>query len=239
MNKEFIYEKPFGILKVWFEKNNGSEIAPSANIMISINDEKKFKAHRFDATEGTIHLYNTIKLTINGKNADCAGFKIDNAKELIEIQNNLAAEYLQENRNRYINGESPIVVQFHDGEYLSAYTAYGIGAKLLEELGLASYISGWGTRVDNELIDTIGKLFTYTQALEYAKPALEEKERQQKEKEEKNKEVFNKAHETGERQLLYKYSDDCNDPTEDCSLDMVYIYAMPDGKIETVRQHTW
>jgi hypothetical protein len=51
--------------------------------------------------------------------------------------------------------------------------------------------------------------------------------------------IFTKAKETGERQLLEKYMDDCNDPEEECSTDAVTVWAMPDGSRKTNRQHTW
>lgn len=47
-----------------------------------------------------------------------------------------------------------------------------------------------------------------------------------------------KAVATGEKQLLNKYMDECNDPNEECSTDSVSIYAMPDGTICESRQHT-
>jgi len=59
------------------------------------------------------------------------------------------------------------------------------------------------------------------------------------EKELKIKAIYAEAKATGIKQLLYKYSDDCDDDNEDCSLDMVYEYAMPDGTTKTERQHTW
>lgn len=66
-----------------------------------------------------------------------------------------------------------------------------------------------------------------------------EKERIKQEKEEKKKQIFEKAKTTGENQLLYKYSDECNDPEESCDIDDVYIFAMPDGATEEERFHNW
>ena len=47
------------------------------------------------------------------------------------------------------------------------------------------------------------------------------------------------AMQTGEKQLIKKWFEPCNDENEECNLDMVYLYAMPDGTKKTVRQHTW
>ena len=38
---------------------------------------------------------------------------------------------------------------------------------------------------------------------------------------------------------LYGYSAPCNDPSEECDLDNVTVYAMPDGTKKTFRNHTW
>lgn len=59
------------------------------------------------------------------------------------------------------------------------------------------------------------------------------------EKNEKVQRVFKKAKETGEKQLLVQWSEECNDPEESCNIDNCYKYAMPDGSIKTERYHTW
>lgn len=60
-----------------------------------------------------------------------------------------------------------------------------------------------------------------------------------KKKEEEKKSIFNKARETGKKQLLKKWSEECNDDNEECNLDMIYVYAMPDGSEKIERYHTW
>lgn len=55
----------------------------------------------------------------------------------------------------------------------------------------------------------------------------------------KRKAIFDKAKETGEKQELEHRPEPCNDPNEECDIDLVYAYAMPDGSIKTERQHTW
>ena len=50
---------------------------------------------------------------------------------------------------------------------------------------------------------------------------------------------YEQAKETGEPVELRRYTTDCNDPSEECNLDIVTIYAMPDGTTKTVRNHTW
>lgn len=58
-------------------------------------------------------------------------------------------------------------------------------------------------------------------------------------KENKIKELLVKANETGEKQQINRWMEPCNDPNEECNLDMVTLYAMPDGSTKTVRNHSW
>lgn len=67
-------------------------------------------------------------------------------------------------------------------------------------------------------------------AEEAAQKAAAEAERQAK---------FDKARKTGKPVLLQRWSEPCNDPREECSLDICCQYAMPDGTIHTERNHTW
>jgi hypothetical protein len=63
----------------------------------------------------------------------------------------------------------------------------------------------------------------------------------EKEKDEADRftDVFTAAKETGEKQHIRHYMADCNDPREECSTDLVTVWAMPDGTTKTERSHTW
>jgi len=50
---------------------------------------------------------------------------------------------------------------------------------------------------------------------------------------------FDEARETGEPVLLKRWTEDCSDPREECSLDICCQYAMPDGSVKVERNHTW
>ena len=52
-------------------------------------------------------------------------------------------------------------------------------------------------------------------------------------------EIKEAAKTTGEKQLIRKYSEECNDRNEQCNMDIVHVWAMPDGTIQTTRTHTW
>lgn len=50
--------------------------------------------------------------------------------------------------------------------------------------------------------------------------------------------ALEKAKMTGEKQLLTSGMEACNNPEEECNLDVVHKYVLPDGSIKTVRRHT-
>ena len=50
---------------------------------------------------------------------------------------------------------------------------------------------------------------------------------------------FLQAKETGKPVVLCQYDAPCNDPHEECDVDFVVVYAMPDGTTKTVRNHSW
>jgi predicted transposase YbfD/YdcC len=58
-------------------------------------------------------------------------------------------------------------------------------------------------------------------------------------KETKRQAIFDKAKETNEKQEVKRYMDECDDDKEECNVDCVVEYAMPDGTITTERFHTW
>lgn len=137
------------------------------------------------------------------------------------------------------NGSIPIQINYHDGEYLMGYEVYGQAAKLLEGIGAAKYISGWGYHVDQKLVEALGKEFTYAAAAKYIRPEHEAVEAKRAQREDELKVKFEEAKATDSPVLINNYMTDCNDPHEECSTDVVSVYAMPDGSERTERQHTW
>lgn len=136
-------------------------------------------------------------------------------------------------------GKKKIKVNHYDGEYLSAYMVHGTAAELLEGLGLAKYITGWGYRVDGGLVEAYGEEFTYTDAIEYTEPAREEKEKEQAKKDAEIKAKYAEAKETGKPVEIQRFITDCNNPREECSTDIITVYAMPDGSTKETRTHTY
>jgi len=71
---------------------------------------------------------------------------------------------------------------------------------------------------------------------------LSQSDKNRKNAEEKNKrkaKIFEVAKQTEKKQLLDKWTEPCNSPEEECNLDICYKYALPNGEIEIVRNHTW
>lgn len=137
------------------------------------------------------------------------------------------------------SGRVPIQVSYRDGEYLSGYTCYDrLACRLLADLGVASEVSGWGLHVSDALVKALGESFAYNQASDFAAPAIAAKEAAKKDADAKRDAVFEKAAETGQRQELSRYVEDCDGSVDDCSTDIVYRWAMPDGTTTTTRTHT-
>ena len=66
------------------------------------------------------------------------------------------------------------------------------------------------------------------------------KEQADKKAEEKRvAEIFARAKSTGEKQELKRFSIECQDPHEECSVDIVTVWAMPDGSKTETLNHTW
>lgn len=101
---------------------------------------------------------------------------------------------------------------------------------------LFNYLSG-SNKKENENI-TISILDTYAEKID---KYIEQCEAMQtgKSKKEEFQEFFETAKSTGKKQLIKKWIEPCNNKNEECNLDMVYLYAMPDGSKKTERQHTW
>ncbi len=137
------------------------------------------------------------------------------------------------------NGSIKIKIIYHDGEYLSGYEVVGEAAGLLEEIGFAEYVSGWGCHIPSKAIEELGKEFTYQAAIEYMQPAHEAAEAKKAQAQAERQAKFDEANVSGKKVLLRRWSQGCCDPKEECSLDMHSEWAMPDGTTEYEWHHTW
>lgn len=106
---------------------------------------------------------------------------------------------------------------------------------------LFNYLSG-SNKKENDNI-TISILDTYAEEIDKYIERCEAMQTGESNKEDKKEEEFQKffetARSTGKKQLIKKWIEPCNDKNEECNLDMVYLYAMPNGMQKKIRQHTW
>jgi len=130
-----------------------------------------------------------------------------------------------------------IKLHYRDGEYLTGHTVHGNEAKLLEKIGLARYVDGWGYLVDYKTVNALGTEFLYQQALDFARPTMETKQARKDAEATRIASIFAEAAHTGKPIILEQYTAECN--LEDCSQDNVTVYAMPDGKTRSTRSHTY
>ncbi len=238
------------VKKVSFEKNGiyfevvaeGTKAKITANGVTAHTDA--YKSRR----AGDIWVYNIEDKAFSKALGARARIMIahDSAKEINEYIEKAKAQEKEEEKAKKEQeiadikaGKKKIKVSYYDGIYLSAYTVHGIAAELLEGLGLSKYITGWGNRVDGNLVKALGEEFTYADAVEFSRPARNAEMKKQEEKETAVQAKFEEAKETGKPVEVQRYTTDCNNPRKECSTDIITIYAMPDGTTKETRTHTY
>lgn len=108
--------------------------------------------------------------------------------------------------------------------------------KIAQKNGHKLKAADWDTMSETYKI-TVGELEKY---INQAKEEVELKK--EKIKIEKDKETvakFEEAKRTRKPVMLRMWSEDCNDINEECDVDNIIQYAMPDGTTRTERYHTW
>ena len=99
-------------------------------------------------------------------------------------------------------------------------------AKRITDTG--HFLALWDYEVDlSKLISKVHEAWEE----KIGKKSREEKERRER--------LLKLAQETGKPQEIYSYTDSCDDPNLDCSVDIVTAYIYPDGKIKEERTHTF
>jgi len=243
---KFLKETPLGNLNIEISELKLGDDHNSDRVEMKINDVNYCLGFRFE---------NGVKGLLIWK---CDTEKVFNKKLDKNVMLTLPAEILKTLedgfedikaekeawRQLYIekikNGEEMIQATWHEGSPLSGYMVHDDEAcQLLKNIGLAEEISGWGTIIDWQFMEKVGDKFTYLQALEYTQPKRDKAEASKKAKEAKFNKASAEAKETGKPVVIGHYSDDCDDPNEECSMDTITEYIYPDGKIRTTRQHTW
>lgn len=136
------------------------------------------------------------------------------------------------------SGEKPITLHYHDGEHLSGWSVHGPAADLLEEIGLCRGVEVWGRCMENDAVKALGESFTFPQAMEFARPALNAKAAKAREAEEAEAAKYAEAKDTGKPVEMKQWTEPCDGTVTECSWDHVTRYAMPDGSTKVTRAHT-
>ena len=136
---------------------------------------------------------------------------------------------------------------YYEGEYLSGYMCDH--ADIMEKLGLCHYVEGWGTHLNDQFTQSFGikygENFTFTleQAENYAHPILEKSAKAKFDLEikkyTKKNTIFELAKSTNQPQIIKQWSEDCDGSEEECNIDNLTEYVMPDGTTKIIRSHTW
>lgn len=98
-------------------------------------------------------------------------------------------------------------------------------------------LRGKGTYVSDIIFDSF-EIFEKFVEKAYMETIELDEERKRKEKEKLEK-AEEKARKTGKNIELRSYSVECNDPDEECNVDIITIYMTPSGRTKEVRSHTW
>ena len=141
-----------------------------------------------------------------------------------------------------------------DGEYLSGWMPSGSKPAIewLEKLGLCHYVSGWGMHFERDaasetLVPGItianGGSFTVKAADDFARPGINkrfETEYQTKiARLDKRAQAFAESISTGKPVILRSWSEECDGSVDECDVDNLYEYAMPNGTTKIERNHSY
>jgi len=141
-------------------------------------------------------------------------------------------------KERFENGEIKAKVRIRNEENYSYYTIDSDMADILYGTGLVKYTSN-GIEVPEVVVNALGMEFSYQQVKDYLEKRKARKEALKKKLKEKEQEAFEEAKRTGHEILIDQMYVPCDGSVEECNLDILIKYAMPDGTTKIVRRHTF
>ena len=125
-----------------------------------------------------------------------------------------------------------------DGDLNPEVAKRWIDANKDRQLGIMSYGESVVYRLTpEEYAEFIRRREANKKQTEKRRKAKEQQQEQQSN--EKHLKAFAQAKATGERVALGTWMAPCDDPDEECNLDTVTKWALPDGTTTITRQHTW
>ena len=238
---------------VLFLKANGQEV------YTYVDRQQGFDGYRV-SEDGFKRLFPDVKP--KGKGRGSVLVTNDDAPKVREKAEELLKEYreekLQEASER-LTDETEIklvlstsysFITVKDIEYADELDEFKEGVKLFEQImDIDEIESILGRKHDefeygdysitHKFYMTYGEFQKLFEAAKQKKSEIEKEKQEQVEKKQKEiDEKFKQARETGEKVELERWHEKCDDLSIECSLDIVILYAMPDGSTKTERVHT-
>lgn len=187
-------------MKQWnFKKQNYDcilTINDNANIQVQIDNNKPFNARNID--KGAVIFWVEKDMIIDGKKRKVGGFNLENYEEIKLYYEDLKNEIKDREKKSYdkefsdlLDGKKSLEISFHDGEYWSGYTAYGISRDVIKYLHCGHDIGSGLFSIDKGFEDgNIDKMKKHFEEWKNEQERKEEELRLKKEKYEKEKQEF-------------------------------------------------
>lgn len=232
-NSSFLPHK--NAMKLNGVKINGKDIA-GVVLPEDILAEIKTIYEQFKKEDLEKRLNSDIKYTMN----DATAYGIYNGISEFDITEIILDIKKQHNSNAFIFADDIAKILNHDEELkqiaIETYRPDPEGDWTEE------YLTWFRTTAKEKKAPGYGIIPNYIIRAKITDIILRKTAEENKAKEEEQSRInnlFEIARKTGEKQLINKWLEDCNDPREECNTDICCEWAMPDGTRQYTRNHTW
>jgi len=232
-NSEFLPDK--NAMSLYDVKINGKDIA-GVVLPEDILTEIKAIYEQFKKEDLEKRLNSDIKYTMN----DTTAYGIYNGISAFDITEIISDIKRQYNSNAFIFADDIAKILNHDEELkqiaIETYRPDPEGDWTEE------YLTWFRTAAKEKKAPGYGIIPNHIIRAKITDIILRKTAEENKAKEEEQSRInnlFEIARKTGEKQLINKWLEDCNDPREECNTDICCEWAMPDGTRQYTRNHTW
>lgn len=232
-NSEFLPDK--NAMSLYDVKINGKDIA-GVVLPEDILTEIKAIYEQFKKEDLEKRLNSDIKYTMN----DTTAYGIYNGISAFDITEIILDIKKQHNSNAFIFADDIAKILNHDEELkqiaIETYRPDPEGDWTEE------YLTWFRAAAKEKKAPGYGIIPNHIIRAKITEIVLNKTAEENKAKEEEQSRInnlFEIARKTGEKQLINKWLEDCNDPREECNTDICCEWAMPDGTRQYTRNHTW
>lgn len=232
-NSEFLPDK--NAMSLYDVKINGKDIA-GVVLPEDILTEIKAIYEQFKKEDLEKRLNSDIKYTMN----DATAYGIYNGISAFDITEIILDIKKQHNSNAFIFADDIAKILNHDEELkqiaIETYRPDPEGDWTEE------YLTWFRAAAKEKKAPGYGIIPNHIIRAKITEIVLNKTAEENKAKEEEQSRInnlFEIARKTGEKQLINKWLEDCNDPREECNTDICCEWAMPDGTRQYTRNHTW